>query len=148
MAHLPCIGWVQIGGALALCTCSTSSKFVSFWPSHHFCFLHICLIMLYVLVGVYLLWCEGCVGFWAHVPCLSSLLWTGRCLGKGPYRLAEPMFFFLVFVDLLAIDPTISLHRACYGFTLPFTSCYPVNLWADIPTVPTHFFVNLSLRAS
>ena len=30
VTHLPCIGWVQIGGALALCACSTLSEFVSF----------------------------------------------------------------------------------------------------------------------
>ena len=41
----------------------------------------------------YLLWREGCVGFWAHVPCLSSFPWTGHCLGEGPHLLAEPMFF-------------------------------------------------------
>ena len=51
-------------------------------------------------------------------------------------------------MNLLAIDPAISLHRTYYGFTLPFTSCYPVNLWADIPAVLAHFFVNLLLRAS
>ena len=78
-------------------------------------------------------WCLSLVAwrmcrFWAHVPCLSSLLWTGHCLGKGHHRFAKPMFFFLVFVDLLAIDLTISLLRACYCFTLPFTLCYPVNL--------------------
>ena len=51
--------------------------------------LHVCLILLYVLVGVYLLWHEGCVGFWAYVPCLLSLLWIGRYLGKGPHLLAK-----------------------------------------------------------
>ena len=37
MAHFSCIGWVQVGGALTLCACSTPSEFVSLWPSHHFC---------------------------------------------------------------------------------------------------------------
>ena len=104
-----------------------------------------CLILLYVLVGVYLLWREGYVGFWAHVPCLLSFLWTGRCLGKGPHLPTEPMFFFFVFVGLLATDPAISLHRVCCSYTIPFTSCYPVNSWAD---VPVHFFVNPLLKAS
>ena len=74
------------------CACSISSEFVSAWPSHHFCCLRVCLILLYVLVGVYLLWREGCVGFWAHVPCISSLLWTGHCLGEGLHLPVEPMF--------------------------------------------------------
>ena len=93
MAHLPCTGWVQVGGVLALCACFTPSEFVSFWPSHHFCCLCVCLILLYVLVGVYLLWHEGCVGFWAYVPYLSSLPWTRYCLGEGPYLFAKPMLF-------------------------------------------------------
>ena len=58
----------------------------------------------------------------------------------------EPMLSFSVSVGFLAIDPAISLHRACNSFTLP--SCYLVNLWVDVPAVPTHFFVNLLLRAS
>ena len=51
-------------------------------------------------------------------------------------------------VGLLATDPTISLHRACYNFNSFFISCYPIGLWADTPAVPTHFFINLLLRAS
>ena len=95
-------------------------KLCFFWLSHHFCCLRVCLILLYVLVGVHLLWREGCVGFWAHVPCLSSFLWTGCCLGKGLHLPVEPIFFFLVFMGLLAIDPAISLYRACYSFTSLF----------------------------
>ena len=52
--------------------------------------------------------------------------WTGCCLGKGPYLPAEPMFSFLAFVGLSAVDPTISLHRACYSFTFPLLC---VTLW-------------------
>lgn len=149
MAHLPCIGWVQVNGALALYACSTSSEFVSFWPSHHFCCLCVYLILMYVLVSVYLLWHEGCVGFWDHVPCLSSLSWTGHCLVEGPHLPAEPMFFsFLcLWASWLWIlpyhfnVPTIALH-------LFFFSCYPVGLQADTPAVPTHFFIKLLLRAS
>ena len=53
-----------------------------------------------------------------------------------------------VLVGLLVIGPVISLHHAYYSFTLSFTSCYTVNLWADVLAVPTHFFVNPLLRAS
>ena len=141
LAHLPCIGWVQVGGALTLCVCST----FSFRPSFHFYCLCVCLILLYVLIEVYLLWHEWCVGFWALVPCLSSFLWTGRCLGEGPHLPDELMFFFFVFVGLLATNPVTSLHHVCCSYTLPFTSCYPVNSWTN---VPIHFFVNPLLRAS
>ena len=89
------------------------------------------------------------MGFWAHVPCRSSFLWTGCCLGKGLHLPVEPMFFFLVFVGLLTIDSAISLHRACYSFTsFFFISCYPMGLRADVPAVPAHFFINLLLKAS
>ena len=74
--------------------------------------------------------------------------WTGRSLDKGPYLPIEPMFSFLVSVGLSAINSTISLHRACYSFTFPFTSCYPVDLWVDVPTVLAHFLINLLLRDS
>lgn len=74
---------------------------------------------------------------------ILSLDWA--LLGRGLHLLAEPMFFFLVSVGLLVIDPATSLHCVCCNYTLPFTSCYPVNSWAD---VPVHFFVNPLLRAS
>ena len=148
MTHLPCIGWVQVSGTLVLCAYSTLSEFVSFCPSHHFCCLLVCLILLYVLVSVYLLWHKGSVGFWAHVTCPSSFLWIGHCLGKGLHLPVEPMFFFLVSMGLLTIDPAILLHHACYSFTLLFTSCYPVNLSTDVLVVPAYFFVNLLLKAS
>ena len=84
---------------------------------------------------------RGLLGL-CFLPFISS--WIGRCLGKGPHLLAESVFFFLAFVGLSTIDLAIPLHRACYNFT----SCYLVNLWGDVPTVPTHFFVNVLLRAS
>ena len=51
-------------------------------------------------------------------------------------------------MGLLAIDPAISLRRPYYDFASPFISCYLVGLQADSLAVPTHFFVNLLLRAS
>ena len=130
------------------CACSTLSEFVSFWPLHHFYCLRVCLILLHVLVGVYLLWCEGCVGFRAHALCLSPLLRLGVAWAKSPRLLAEPMFSFSMFMGLLAIKPAISLHHVCHSFTSPFISCYSVGLQAGAPTVPAHFFINLLLRAS
>ena len=57
-------------------------------------------------------------------------------------------FLFFVSVAFLAVDPAIPLHCTCYCFTYHFTSCYPVGLRVDAPTVPTYFFINLLLRAS
>ena len=74
--------------------------------------------------------------------------WTGCCLDKSLHLPAKLIIFFSMTVGLLATDPTISLHRACYNFNSFFISCYPIGLWADTPAVPTHFFINLLLRAS
>ena len=101
-----------------------------------------------MLVGVYLLWCEGCVGFWAHIFLPFTLSYTGRCLGESPHLPTEPMFSFSMTMDLLVTDPVISLHRACCNFTSLFISCYPVGLWANALAVPAHFFINLLLSAS
>ena len=56
--------------------------------------------------------------------------------------------FFPVSVGLLAVDPAISLHRACDSFTSLFISYYPVGLRADAPAMSAHFFINLLLRVS
>ena len=58
------------------------------------------------------------------------------------------MFSFSISIGLLAIEPAISLHRACYSFTSFFISCYPMGLQANAPAAPTHFFIHLLLRAS
>ena len=58
------------------------------------------------------------------------------------------MFSFSISIGLLAIEPAISLHRACYSFTSFFISCYPMGLQANAPAAPTHFFIHLLLKAS
>ena len=72
-----------------------------------------CLVLLYILVDVYHLWREGCVGFWAHIFFLSSLSGLGIALTKAFIFIAcwAHDFFFMV-VELLAINPTILLHCA------------------------------------
>ena len=121
VAHLSCIGWVQTGGALTFCACSTPSKFVSFWPSHPFYSLCVCLILLYVLVGVYLLWREGCVGFWAHVLCLLLLL--GMLLVQKPssscwahaFLFYDQGAFWLLILPYYFIVSAIALPFFPYG---------------------------------
>ena len=74
--------------------------------------------------------------------------WTRHCLGKSLHLPIEPMLSFSMTMGLLVTNPTISLHRACYSFTSPFISCYPMGLRADTFAVTAHFFINLLLRAS
>ena len=69
-------------------------------------------------------------------------------LEQNPHLPVEPMFSFSMTMGLLAINSAIPLHHACYSITFLFNSCYPVDLQADVPIVPTHFFINLLLRAS
>ena len=154
--------------------CSTPSEFVSFKPSHHFYCLRVCLILLYVLSDIYLLWHEGCVGFWTYVPCLLSFPWTGRCLGEGP---VEPMFFLsCVCVPLGYWSCHITLSRMLlfllsFYFLLPrgltglcsysaspllyqsFTQSFLSPLSISLPllgfignisTVPVHFIISFS----
>ena len=81
-----------------------------------------------MLVGVYLLWHEEYVGFWAYILYLSPLLGLGVTWAKSPHFPVEPVFSFFVFMTLLAIDPAISLHHACYSFTSFFHFLLPRGL--------------------
>ena len=139
VVHLPCIGWVQVSGALALCAFATPFEFISFWPSHHFCSLRVCLILLYVLVGVYLLWRERFVGFWAHVLCLLSLLGLGVAWAKALIFLLRKCFPFLrswasrlLILPYHFIVPVITLHflllrNTLWTCGLMFLSCQPTS---------------------
>ena len=133
---------------MALCAYSTPFEFVSFWPSHHFYYLRVCLILLYVLIDVYLLWHEGCVSSRAHTFCLLPLLGLGIAWAKAFIFPPSPCFSFSTTVGLLATNFAISLHHECYNFTSLFISCYLVGLWTDAPVVSTLFFINLLFRAS
>ena len=95
MTHLPCIGWVQVGGALALCACSTSFEFVSFWPSHYFYCPCVVWFFYTVLVDVYLIWREGWVGFWAHIFFISSFPRLGIAWAKVFIFLLSPCFLLM-----------------------------------------------------
>ena len=108
-----------------------------------------CLVLLYILVGVYPLWCEGCVGFWAHFFSISFLPGLGIAQVRAFIFIAcKAHVFFFMAVGLLAINPVVLLHCVCYNFVFPFTSYYPVGLRADVPAVSAHCFINHWLRAS
>ena len=98
---------------------------------------------MFISYGVKDVWAFGFM-FFAFYPFFGlAVAWA-----KGLHLLVEPMLSFSVLVSFLANDPAISLHHAYYNFTLLFTSCYPMNLWANVPAVLAHFFVNPLLRAS
>ena len=136
------------------------ASFVSFWLSHHFCCLRVCLILLYILVGVHLLWREGCVGFWAYVPYLSSFLWTGCCLGKGLHLPIEPCFSFLcswaswqLILPYHFIMPAITLPLLLFLITpwacgLMFLPWQPISssiFCLGLPWLTFHIFTSFGL---
>ena len=94
VAYLPRIGWVQVGGAPALCACSTPSEFFFFLAFTPF------LLPFHLFdSAVYTSWClslwhEGCVGFWAHIFYLSSFLGLGIAWAKAFIVQLSPCFFF------------------------------------------------------
>ena len=148
VAHLPCIGWVQVCGALTPCVCSTSSELCFFLVFPPF-LLSPCLFDFSVHVG----WCLSFMA-WRMCGLLGSYSlpftpsWTGRCLGKIPYLPPELMSSFSMSVGFFVIDLVILLCHACCSFTSPFIACYPMGLWTDAPAVPAHFFINLLLRTT
>ena len=117
------------------------------------------------------MWCEGCVGFWAHIPYLLSLLWIGRCLDKDPHLPVEPMLSVSVSMRLLFLPyhfivPTIALpsfrfvlHRGLVGCRVNPLPCqfsaqgFPSPLFTFLPllgfigqhfccTSPFHHFIS------
>ena len=113
-------------------------NFVSFWSSHHFCCIRVCLILLYVLVGFYPLWREGCVGFWAYIPCLLPLLRLGIPWAESLIFLPSSCLPFLcLWAFLLLILP---YHFAVPAIALPLLLLL-VTLWACgrmlLPCQPT-----------
>ena len=133
-------------GPLCMLYCIWICFFLAFTP---FLLPLRCLVLLYVLVDVYPLWCEGCVSFWAHIFFLSSLFGLGITQAKAFIFIADwAHAFFFMAMGLLAINPIILLHRVCHYFVFLFTSYYRVGLRADIPAVSTYFFINPLLRAS
>ena len=148
VAHLPCIGWVQVCGALAPSVCSTLSELCFFLVFTPF-LLSPCLFDSAVRVGWFLSFVAwrmcGLLGSYS-LPFTPS--WTGRSLGKIPYLPAKLMSSFSMSMGFFVIDLAISLCCACCSFTSPFIACYPMDLRTDAPAVPAHFFFNLLLKTT
>ena len=135
LAHLLCIGWVQIGGALVLYVCS--NFFLAFTPF----LLPSCLSD----STVHSSWCLSLVAWrmcgllnLCSLPFIPSSDWA--LLGWRPspsYR--AHILFFPVSVGLFAMDPARPLHHACYNIISLLYFLFPVGLQADALAVPAHF---------
>ena len=68
------------------------------------------------------------MGFWAHIICHSPILGLGVAWAKSPHLPAKPVFYFSISMSILAIDPAIWLHHACYNFTSLFHFLLPRGL--------------------
>ena len=119
-----------------------------------------CLILLYVLVDVYLLWCEGCVDFWAHIFFLSSLLGLGITRAKAFIFLLSPCFLlygcgllwplilpyhFIVSATALSFFLLLITPWAC-GLT--FLLYQPISLsilCSGLPWLTFHVFTSFGL---
>ena len=113
-------------------------NFVSFQPSHHFYCHRVCLILLYVPVGVYLLWREGCAGFQAHIPYYLPLLRLGVAWAKALIFLPSPCFPFLCLQTFWLL--VLPYHFVVLVVALPLL-LLPVTPWACgqmlLPCQPT-----------
>ena len=130
MAHLLCIGWVQVGGAWAFCVCSISiwiRSFLAFMPF----LLPPCLFDSIICFGPF----GGCLTLVAGrtygllgscpLPFHSFPGWALLGWRPSPSYLAH-VLFFPVSVGLLAGDPTRPLCCFCYIITsLSFIFYYP-----------------------
>ena len=98
-----------------------------------------CLILLLILIDVYPLWCEGCVGFWAHISFLSSLPRLGITQAKAFIFLLNPCFLlygrgpfwplilpchFIVSVIILSFFLFLITSWVC---GLMFLPCQPIS---------------------
>ena len=110
--------------------------FLAFIP---FMLPRVCLILLFVLVGVLSLvvWrMYGLLGS-CPLPFILSLDWALLWV-KALIFLPSLCSFFPVSMGLLPVDPAISLHHAYYNFSFLFISCYLVGLWLMLlPCQPT-----------
>ena len=118
MAHLPCIGWVLVGGAWALYVCSTSVWICSFLAFKPF-LLPSCLFDSTIRSN-------GCLTLVAwrtyrllgscSLPFTPSLGWALLGWRPSPSCL-DHVLFFLMFVGLLVEDLAMSLHCSFYIIT-------------------------------
>ena len=103
----------------------------------------VCFGWCFISCGVKDVWAFGLMS-----PAFHPFLGLGIAWVKALIFLQSLCSFFPVSVGLLAVNPAISLHCACYSFTSLFISYYPMGLRADALVMPAHFFINLLLKAS
>ena len=124
MAHHAYSGWVQVGGAWALCVLHFH---VSPWPICCSCVclgLWIDLILLRILLLKFLTLCGMEVSLGLHsLHLISSLGWAGLCLSMGSSFFNLAPAFFMVKLTLLP-------YRLITSTMLSFNSCLLGLLWA------------------
>ena len=103
------------------------------------------IVLLCVLVYVCPLWLEGCVGSWAHVFFLLSLLKQGIVQAKAFVSIAywaHTLVFLLYGYRPLTINLVILLHCVCHDLVLSLLLITPMGLLASVPTVLAHWPIN------
>ena len=119
-----------------------------------------CLVLLLVLIDVYPLWCEGYVGFWAHISFLSSLLGLGitqaktfifllspRFLlyGRGPFWPLILPYHFIVSVTTLSFFLFLITSWVCRLMFLPYQPISSSILCSWLPWFIFHVFTSFGL---
>ena len=111
------------------------SKSTTFLVFTHLPLPRVCLVLLYILVSVQLLWHERHMGLWAFILCIPSSLWTGHCW-VWALSLLPGLCPLLFYVRGLAGTLAMPLHCSCYNTTYHFTSLLPLSLRAEALASP------------
>ena len=113
-----------------------------------------------MLVGVYLLWSEGCAGFWAHILCLLPLLRLGITWAKPLISLSSlcfpflwPWAFWLLILQYHFIVPAIVLSLLSFLVTpwackLMFLPCQRTSssiFYSGFPWLTFYIFTPIGL---
>ena len=139
VAHLSCIGWVQVVSAWALCACPTSICVHWFFGVHAFAiayrFAWLC-CMLWCLFNSWHWWVLRSSFFASHfffglsiawVWAFSSLIW--------PSLLSS-------LICVLVGAPATPLHCSCYDIIYPLFTLLLLGLWAEVPAMPISYTIH------
>ena len=137
MAHLPCISWVQVGGAWTLCACLTSVWIHYFSGLHAFAIASMFFFDSVVRFGSCLTLAAWKIHGSLGLRSLHSLDWALLRCRPSPSCLAHVPFFPMSVG--LADDPAMPLHCSYYDH-FSFISLLPLGLQAEAPTSPFSTF--------
>ena len=152
------IGWVQVCGAFTLCACSTLFEFVSFWPSHHFCYLcfvwFCCMFWLvFISCGVKDMWAFGLM-----FPVFYPFFGLGVAWAKALIFLLSPCFSFLClwaswllilpyhFIVSAVAIPSLLLRVTPWTRGLMCQSTFLSILYSRLPRLTFYIFTSFGLN--